>query len=303
MAGKKNVRPVSDSKHTSGSRADEVVPAVVGAIESVLPKMSRAEAKVASFIVDHPDQVFELSVAGLADASGVSDATVIRACRALGFGSYQEMKIALARDIVNPIQMISAPLSSEDTPQTVIDKVFVQSVQTLQYTQRLLQHKTMTDAAAVLRGADRILIFASGGSAATGLDLRHKLLRLGLPAAAYSDAHMQEIAASGCRPGCVVVAISHSGSSVDVVDSARHAREKGAVVIGLTKAGKSPLSKIADHLLTTASPETQLHVNAISSRIAQMAIIDCLYTLIAIAMPGVSERFYEIEKALESLKY
>ena len=272
-------------------------------MQTLLPKMSKAEQRVVNCILRNPNEVISLSVAGLAQNSGVSDATVIRTCRTLGLGSYQEFKVALAKDIVSPLQSIHEEIKSDDTPATIVDKVFQGCMYTMEYTHNTLSSDLLLRAAEKIYQARRVIIYGVGNSHAITLDLQHKLMRLGISAYAYSDSHIQAIASVNCGKEDVVFAISHSGSSIDVVSCAKSCRENGAFIISLTNIGSSPLSKIADIALTTASPETKYHVVALSSRIAQMAIIDCLYTLIACLHPEVTENFYKIEKSMERKKY
>ena len=156
--------------------------------------------------------------------------------------------------------------------------------------------------ATILRGARKVLIFGVGASDSIGLDMQHKLMRLNISAQAFSDTHLQAIAAVNAGREDVVFAISHSGSSTDIVDAARIAKNNGATVISLTNIGTSPLSKVADISLFTVSNETRYRIVALSSRIAQMAIIDSIYTIIACAYPSSTEHFHQIEQALEAKK-
>ena len=272
-------------------------------IKALEPSLSKAEQRVVSYILNHPNEVISLSVAGLAENSGVSDATVVRTCKSLGLGSYQQFKVALAKDLVTPLQSIHTEILPDDTPEMIIHKVFQENIHTLEYTRNTLSTDSLIQAAKQLVNAEQVIIYGLGNSHAIATDLQHKLMRLGIHAHAYTDSHIQKIAAVNCQKGDVVFAISHSGSSIDVVDCARRCHEKGAVVISLTNIGRSPLSKISDISLTTASRETQFHIVSLASRIAQMTIIDCLYTLIALEKPDITETFYEIEQALEQKKY
>ena len=136
-----------------------------------------------------------------------------------------------------------------------------------------------------------------GASGAIASDLQHKLQRLNLNAQAYVDPHLQAMSAAYLTEADVVLAISHSGSSRVVVDNVRIARENGAKVISLTNIGRSPLSKLADVSLFTASQETKFRILAISSRIAELTILDCIYTYIALHTDGANSM--KVEKAME----
>lgn len=264
---------------------------------------SAAERRVLDYIEANPDKVIYLSVAGLADASGVSDATVVRTCQRLGMAGYQELKVTLARELVSPMQNIHEEILPEDDAKTILDKVMQGTLHTLALTRDTVRPESLEAAALLLAGARRIHIYGLGNSHSVALDLQHKLMRLGLNASAFTDTHMQAIDASYCTPDDVVFAISHSGSSRDIVDSTRLARTQGARIITLTNIGPSPLQREADIALFTASQETHYRIVALSSRIAQIAIIDTLYTLIAMRKPDSIEGFHHVEEALQAKKY
>ena len=279
------------------------IPAVLLRIKNVYPKLSKAEQRVAKYVLDNPNEVIPLSVAGLAEASGVSDATVIRTCKSLGFASYQDFKVTLAMDIVTPIQAIHEEINPGDDTSTIIDKVFQGNLYALEYTRSTINVEAMEKAATAIKSANRVLVMGLGNSHPIALDLQHKLMRLGISAQAHTDSHLQTIAAVNAKPDDIVFAISHSGSSSDIVDAAKIAKSKGATIISLTNIGSSPLSKVADITLFTASNETKYRIVALSSRIAQMAIIDSLYTIIACQYPQITDNFRQIERALDMKKY
>ena len=236
-------------------------PAMLLKIKSMRENLSKAELLVCDYIIEHPEEVIYLSVSELAAKSGVSDATVIRASQKIGSSSYQDLKISLAQDIVTPLQSVNEEIEAGDPTNVVVEKVFQGILHTLNYTYRL----------------------QDGGM-------------LGLNATAYSDNHLQVICSSFLKKGDVLFAVSHSGSSRDVVHAAEIALEGGAAVISLTNVGRSPLADISTIALHTASNETRYRRVALSSRIAQMAIVDVLYTMIALKKPDTADGFFKIEK-------
>lgn len=273
-------------------------------IDTLRPDLSGTERKVADYILAHPNEVIYLSITDMAANCGVSDATVVRLCKRLRMHGYQELKVNLAQDIVSPLERIHEAVSENDSCGDVMDKVFQTTIQALQYTARIVNRQQLEQAVEALEKARRIVVFGLGNSSAVARDMQHKLLRLGLNATAYDDNHLQRIVCTSLQQGDVCVCISHSGSSRDVVDAAKMAREEGATVISMTGVGKSPLSKIADIRLETASQEAQYHILALSSRIAQYALIDSIYTNMALRRrEGHGEYQQDIERALEKLKY
>lgn len=270
-------------------------------IRSLIPELSKSEALVAEYISSCPDEVINLSVSALADCCGVSEPTVIRACRNIGFSGYQAMKIALIQSASAPIQCAGEEVTAEDSMQSTIVKVFGAANDAVTLTRENINVTDMENAAMALLGARRIFIFGVGGSAAVASDVQHKFSRLGLDANAYCDLNLQAIVAAFAGKDDVVFSISHSGSSKAVVDNTKIAKSNGATVISLSSLGKSPLTELADISLYTAANETRYRIVAISSRIAELTVIDTLYSYMAFKAPN-SENL-KIEKAIEDQMY
>lgn len=270
-------------------------------IRSLIPELSKSEALVAEYIANCPDEVINLSVSALADCCGVSEPTVIRACRNIGFSGYQAMKIALIQSASAPIQFDGEEVTADDNMSSAIQKVFGAASDAITLTRDSLDPAVMEKAADVLVKARRVYIFGVGGSAAVATDVQHKFLRLGLDAQALSDLNLQTITATFAGKEDVVFAISHSGSSKAVVDNTKLAKSNGATIISLSSMGKSPLTELADISLYTAANETRYRIVAISSRIAELTIIDTLYSYMAFRAKNAEN--LKIEKAIEDQMY
>jgi len=278
--------------------------ALIMKMHSFLPDMSKAEKRIAQIILDNPRDIVQMSITELAARSKVSDATVVRFCRRLGMQGYQEMKVILAQDLVSPIESIHEEVSEGDAPADVLDKVFASTMHALEYTLRILDKRQFEQALDVLNRAHTINIYGCGNSASVARDMQHKLMRLGLRAVSFSDGHMQSIASTALEKGDVCIAISHSGSSKDIVSAAALAKKRGATVICMTGIGRSPLSDVSDIRLDTASKETSYHIVALSSRISQYTIIDSLYSALAVMRHRQEDpRQDTIEQALSEKKY
>ncbi len=275
--------------------------ALVFRIRSQIPELSRSEAAVAEYIAACPDEVINLSVSALADCCGVSEPTVVRACRTLGFSGYQALKIALIQSASAAVPLSGEEVAEGDDMSAAIRKVFGAAADALTLTAGSLNAADLKRAADLLLKARRIYIFGIGGSAAVAADVQHKFLRLGLEAQALSDVNLQAITATFAEKRDVVFAISHSGSSKVVVDNTRLARNNGAKIITLSSMGKSPLTELADISLFTAAKETRYRIVAISSRIAELTIIDTLYSYMAFRAKHAEN--LKIEKAIEDQMY
>ncbi len=275
--------------------------AVAFRIRSVMPELSKSEAVVADYVSNHPEKVINLSVSALADLCGVSEPTIIRACRNMGYSGYQALKVALIQGQSATIAYAGEEVTETDTMQDTITKVFGAAADAVALTRNNLNVRDMERAAEALLRAKRIYIFGVGGSAAVASDVQHKFSRLGFNVTAYADLNLQAIVAAYAGKDDVVFAISHSGSSKVVVDNTNIAKSNGATVISLSSTGKSPLTEIADISLFTDANETRYRIVALSSRIAELTIIDTLYSFMSFRT-GSKENM-KIEKAIENQMY
>ena len=244
-----------------------------------------------------------LSITELAERCGCGDATVVRFSRRLGLAGYQDLKIRIATEL-GATSAIDSHIEKDDSCFDIFQKRIADIHASLKNTESVIDRETLDRAAQTIMNADRIVIFGLGNSAAIAQDATHKFLRLGLAAQACCDNHMQAIVASHLRRGSVAIGISHSGSSKDIVEALRLCKVCGATTISLSNWGSSPLADAADIALFTKSDETKHSILAMSSRIAQLAIFDSIYTYIVLHTDKASRQaIYNTEVALQDKKY
>ncbi len=272
------------STKTKDGKVEPVkVPGSFVRIRGTYDSLRTAEQRVADFILKYPDDLIYLTVTELAEKTNTSESTVVRLCQKIGYKGYQEFKIMLARDLVEPSSAIYEQIDPKDTLEQIKTKVFQANAQALQDTIEVLQDAELERAVAAIAHARKVDVYGVGGSASIAIDAYHKLLKLGIPAVALSDGDMMAMSASLLGEGDVVLAISHTGASRDVTDALGRARGNGATTICITHRSTSPITKVADIRLYTAAKETAFRSDAMSSRIAQLSIIDTLYVGIALS--------------------
>jgi len=273
-------------------------------LRGLYPSLKAALRKVADVALARPELAIYASVNEVAAAAGVSEATVMRLCRLLGFRGFQDFKIALARELVTPLQRLHEEVAEGDDVATIVHKVFQANIAALQDTLKVLNLEAMAAAAQALQEARRILLVGVGTSGPIVTDAANKFFRLGLWVQAITDAHLMMMAAALLTPQDVLVAVSHSGSTRDTVETAKTARYAGARVICITNNSLSPLTKTADLVLVTASRETRFRQEAMASRLCQTSILDSLYTLIALARPEEAlQNLAKIENVIVTKQY
>ncbi len=248
-------------------------------LQNELPPKAR---QIAELVLARPEPFIHMSITEVAEACGVSEGTIVSFCRRVGVRGFQELKIMLARDLIEPVRLIQEDLHRGDDPATVTDHIFAAHAASLQETRRLLSMDALAQAARLLREARRVEIYGIGSSAPIAQDLSYRLLQLGLAANAIVDSHVQAVSAGMTGPDVATVTVSHSGSTVETVLATRLAQAAGARTIGITRLGKSPLAAHCEVLLYTVANETRYRPEAMSSRVAQLAIIDTLVSCCAL---------------------
>ncbi len=274
---------------------------IAAKIRALYDKMGVAEKRIADYVLNNPNTVIPFSISELAEQSGSSEATIVRFSRKLGFGGYQEFKLALAMQ--GEFHSEKENINVTDSPKTVFDKVCDDIYSSLEKTKQILNDHSLFDACNEILKAKRILIFGLGNSASVAADMSHKLLRLSLDAVSYSDNHMQAIAAAHVDKDCVVIAFSHSGSSKDIIDVLKLAKANGAHSITITNKSKSPVYKWSDFIINTNANESNFNLLGLSSRIAQLAIVDTIYYYTACHINNSDEIIQKTLNALSSKKF
>lgn len=243
--------------------------------------LTNTEMKVANYVLDNYEEVLNANITELSENAGVSDASVVRFCKSLGYKGYQDFKISAARDVLPRDRHFNPSLEQGDDPETICKKIFTSEVNVLNQTLASLEMNVVYQAAEAIKAAGRLIFFGSGGSLLVGKDAQHKFMKIGVRAYVYDDIDMQLMSSSLMEEGDVAFCVSHSGSNYNVLKCMKNAQENGAVAIALVGQGKTPISKRADMVLYTASEETMFQSESVSTRIAQLAIVDALVAIVA----------------------
>lgn len=250
-------------------------------INAAMTKLRDSEKKIVDFIEKNQDEIIHLSITEVAERSETSESSVVRLCKRLGYKGFQDLKIHLARELISPEKQIHEVIEKGDNVEKIKKKVFQSNIQALYDSMEVCSDEEIQKAVNAISKARLIEFYGNGGSGTVALDAHHKLLKLGIKSFAYSDSVLQAMSASVLSENDVVIGISHTGSNTDVLAAMKLAKEAGATLICITNASKSPITNISDIVLQTASKETLFRTDAISSRIAQLTIIDILVAAVA----------------------
>ena len=262
-------------------------------IQSKIKLLTGSEKKVADYVLENYMEVLDYTVTELAEKAKVSDATVVRFCRSVGYKGYQDLKINLAQDAIVPYKHLNTSLEKEDTPSQIARKVIRSEIETFEETVNILNMRELELAAKAIIEAKRVVFFGAGGSLMVAMDAMHKFLKIGIRCTVQMDVDVQAMESALLEQGDVAIGISHSGTNRNLMDCLRNARENGAVTIGLTTYGKSPMLKQCDYILMTSTKETMFKSESVTARIAQLSVIDSLVAILS---------FMDYDKAYQAIQ-
>jgi RpiR family transcriptional regulator, carbohydrate utilization regulator len=263
-----------DQQHHAGLSGD-----TLARLRGLLPSLSPAESKVGQFVLADPREVIRMTLAEIAQQSGVSDATALRFCRSLGYEGWLEFKIALVQALPHSPQLIHNGVSEDDSPGSLARKVLLGSKQAIDDTLSILDIEAFQTALELLSSARSILITGVGTSGPMAHEMHNRLLRLGLNCQVQTDSYLQVMQVALLSSEDLVVVISQTGESDDPYRTALEAKQAGVPALCITGNALSPLALISDVVLLSVSQESM--PETISSRIAQYALIHALYICLA----------------------
>lgn len=243
--------------------------------------LTKSGAIVADYLMQHAEDAQYLSISSLANECGVAEATIFRFCRSLGFQGYNEMKIALAKATATATPTAAKLEPGADT-QLLITHAYNTAVEALNGTRNMLDAEAIDRAATLLQRARQVYFFGQGGSQVLAGDIWARFSMLSTKFRTAGDSHMQAITASLMGPEDVILFISYSGCTRDMMDTLHLAKENGAKVILVTHYADAPGAVLADVVLLCGAKENPLDSGSVPAKLAMLFVANVLvlrYTL------------------------
>ena len=260
---------------------------LLGEIKNSFSSFHASEELIANCILADPVRVAQMNISQLADFSTTSVASVVRFSKAIGYKGYPEFRMALVGEVsrlglnVTSVSELDSGITTEDSIEEIIRKIALADSRAIQTTAERLDVKSFMNVVEAWNKASNIGIFGLASSGYVAMDLQLKLNRQGKNAVAWRDAHTALTSVSLLSPGDCLVAISHSGTTLDVVEVIEEFKSHGVTIILITNAIRSTATALADFVLHTSARETTFRSGATSSRIAQLTVVDCLCVALA----------------------
>lgn len=261
-------------------------------VRGLMPSLRPAERRIGEALIADPESFATRSIAEIAELAQTSTTTVVRFTRRVGYERFKDLRHDLTeqnlRERMAAADAGSLPsdISPDDGMVDIVAKIARNESLSIADTAEVVDIAALERAVEAIDAAERIDLYGVGASAIVAVDLQRKLARIGRVAIEWPESHAAWTAAAVLGPSAVAVAISHTGSTTDTVEFLRIASASGATTIAITNHERSPLASAADIVLRTAARETAFRSGALGSRIAQLMVVDCLFT-------GVAQARYE----------
>lgn len=244
-------------------------------------RASGAERGILDWILENPEAAAQCSIHQLAAQSYTSPSTVVRVCRKLGFEGYREMQKSLLYEVAirreNKAEK-GGELEHTDQLTDIVDKVTYRNIASLENSRMLVEPEAVRRSVDLICASNTVLLFGMGASFLVAHDAYQKFLRVGKRCALSEDIHCQYLHARNAGPSDVAIIISYTGYTEEILRCAQDLRRQGTPIIAITRFEPSPLSQMSDCNLYVVAMEETFRSGAMSSHIAQLNMIDILYT-------------------------
>lgn len=279
---------------------------VLKLLEAQKASMTLADREIAEFILEDPGRMLELSSAALAEATGRSQSSVVKFSQKLGYAGYQQLKLAVnkakALEWHAPSGVIHGSIDSSDSYLTIVQKLIGSKLLSMRETSASNDEASVEAALETLASARKVQLAGVGASSLVAKDFSFKLLKLGRTVLLDSDTHIQISNASGLGENDALLALSHSGRSLETLRIAELAKRRGATVISVTGMHTNPLSELADIRLFTVADEERARSSAITARDAQLMLMDMMFILLLRHQSDAGDFIHNSETAVSVLK-
>lgn len=280
------------------------MPGILQELENPTFKATKSEKTLMDYIKLDLDNFIYKSISVIAKESGVGEATITRFTKKIGFNGFQDFKVTLAKELSNArnTSIINLHVNREEGVRETADKLLKSSINILEQTVKNIDDDIISQCKNSIMHAKRIYFIGIGYSGISAMDINRKFMRIGLNTIPITDSHTMVIMASIMDKDDLIIAISNSGKTKEVIKTVKQAKENGVSIITLTEDSDNPLRKLADYELKYTSAETIFETGSISSKIPQIFLLDLLYTeIIKDMFSEAVERKIKTTSAIELL--
>ena len=241
----------------------------ISMIKSCYSSLSKSERKVADYILSEKGDIIYETLLEISKKINVGEATILRCVRKIGFNGFQDLKLQIAKDD-KPVK--------ETYHENYIDSIASNMTNTILNTKNVLDCDQLSQAIKLIQKSDKLFFYGVGASGLAAYEAQSRFIRMGKTGLSITDSHFQLMYSSACNENDVIVALSLSGYTKDIIQSLEVAKKQKAKIIAITNHILSPVAQIADCVILTAGKESILDGGSLTSKISQLYIIDLLCT-------------------------
>ena len=243
-------------------------------------KATKSDKVLIKYIKENIEDVFYKSISQIAKESGIGEATITRFSKKMGYSGLQDFKVTLAREIagLKNRTIINRSIENDEGVMESARKLFNSNIRILENTFNIIDGNDIEKATDMIINAKKVFFIGIGYSGMTAEDSNYKFSRIGFNCMSLDSSHNMIMMASLMDEDDVIVAISHSGETDEIIKTVNIAKANGASVISVTEDKSSRLRDVSDVNLGYFSGESILETGSISSKLAQFFIIDLVYT-------------------------
>ncbi|WP_341862744.1 MurR/RpiR family transcriptional regulator [Gymnodinialimonas sp. 57CJ19] len=274
-------------------------------MQAQLGTLSAGEQQIANTILDDPDAMARLTSIELARKSGRSQSSVVKFCQKLGFSGYQDLRMEITRAAAAqtvPIDAVHSTIDTGDDALMTAQKLLSSKIKSLQETLGINPPAQLDAARDALNAAARVQLSGVGASSLVARDFAYKLQKLGIPVLFDADSHIQMAHAATLTPKDVLVSLSQSGTSLETLRVAETALQRGATILTVTGLQPNQLADLAGNALRTVTDEERVRSSAITSRDAQLILLDLVFLRLVQIRDGAVDLISGAAEAVAPLK-
>lgn len=246
-----------------------------------MDEYTETELKIAQYILNHKNLVISSSAQKVADATNTSAAALVRFAKRIGYSGYTQLKLELAKAPDEQNDSFDSIILDNDNLEVLVKKVQYRNNETFSNTYKLLNLKDLEKTIRWMRSANKIFLFGIGASSIVCEDLYQKLIRINHEVYYFYDMHLGISALSHASEDDIVISVSYSGETNEIIKTQKIAKEQGIKTAAITQSGRTSLDKYSDIVFKVPKEEAELRLGSISSRFSMLILTDLLYLGIA----------------------
>lgn len=280
---------------------------IIVKITAMKNQLTSMEKRIAEYVLEDPERIKNLNTYDVAKNCKVSQATIVRFAKKMGFSGFPEFKLTLSQDIGNRkaeshINIMHEELKPSDTFEIIGKKVANENIRAVNNTYEITDFNELEKAVQAINKARKIMLVGVGFSGIVAKDFYFKLMELGKVASFENDSHMQLSYISTMNENDILFVISHSGKTLELFNLVKVAKNRGIKIITLTNVANNPIRELGDIKLGTVEMKSDFRATALSPRISQLTVIDMIYVKLMLENENLQDYIFNAIELVKSSK-